>query len=86
MLFSYVSFFLQIKPVNTPCREAADECDFVEFCTGNESMCVPDTYARNGEPCASGDAFCYDGRCRSTNKHCSRLIGEGNDHSFPCSF
>ena len=49
-------------------------------------MCVPDTYARNGEPCASGDAFCYDGRCRSTNKHCSRLIGEGNDHSFPCSF
>ncbi|XP_070637558.1 disintegrin and metalloproteinase domain-containing protein 5-like isoform X2 [Bos indicus] len=67
----------QIKPVNTPCREAADECDFVEFCTGNESMCVPDTYARNGEPCASGDAFCYDGRCRSTNKHCSRLIGEG---------
>nr|XP_019808881.1 PREDICTED: disintegrin and metalloproteinase domain-containing protein 5-like [Bos indicus] len=66
-----------IKPVNTPCREAADECDFVEFCTGNESMCVPDTYARNGEPCASGDAFCYDGRCRSTNKHCSRLIGEG---------
>lgn len=79
-------FFLQIKPVNTPCREAADECDFVEFCTGNESMCVPDTYARNGEPCASGDAFCYDGRCRSTNKHCSRLIGEGNDHSFPCSF
>ncbi|XP_068826609.1 disintegrin and metalloproteinase domain-containing protein 5-like [Capricornis sumatraensis] len=67
----------KIKPVNTPCRKAVDECDFEEFCNGNESICVPDTYARNGETCESGDAYCYNGRCRSINKHCSRLIGEG---------
>ncbi|XDB65180.1 hypothetical protein ABFV05_018796 [Capra hircus] len=67
----------KIKPVNTPCRKAVDECDFEEFCNGNQSICVPDTYARNGETCESGDAYCYNGRCRSINKHCSRLIGEG---------
>ncbi|KAI4557032.1 hypothetical protein MJG53_018986 [Ovis ammon polii x Ovis aries] len=67
----------RIKPVNTLCRKAVDECDFEEFCNGNQSICAPDTYARNGETCESGDAYCYGGRCRSINKHCSRLIGEG---------
>ncbi|XP_069429046.1 disintegrin and metalloproteinase domain-containing protein 5-like [Ovis canadensis] len=67
----------KIKPVNTLCRKAVDECDFEEFCNGNQSICAPDTYARNGETCESGDAYCYGGRCRSINKHCSRLIGEG---------
>ncbi|OWK00271.1 hypothetical protein Celaphus_00019357, partial [Cervus elaphus hippelaphus] len=68
---------LNIKPVNTLCRKAADECDFEEFCNGNQSVCVPDTYARDGELCESGDAYCYKGRCRSVNRHqsmCGKLV------------
>ncbi|XP_060990670.1 disintegrin and metalloproteinase domain-containing protein 5-like [Dama dama] len=68
----------KIKPVNTLCRKAVDECDFEEFCNGNQPICVPDTYARDGELCESGDAYCYKGRCRSVNRQCSRVLGAGS--------
>ncbi|KAB0347986.1 hypothetical protein FD754_012843, partial [Muntiacus muntjak] len=68
----------KIKPLNTLCRKAVDECDFEEFCNGNQSVCVPDTYARDGELCESGDAYCYQGRCRSVNRQCSRVLGAGS--------
>ncbi|XP_059941954.1 disintegrin and metalloproteinase domain-containing protein 5-like isoform X8 [Mesoplodon densirostris] len=65
----------KIKPVNTPCRQPIDECDFLEFCDGNNAHCVPDTYARDGQSCDSGDSFCYRGRCRSFTRQCRKLIG-----------
>uniref|UniRef100_A0A8C6F2F4 Disintegrin domain-containing protein n=1 Tax=Monodon monoceros TaxID=40151 RepID=A0A8C6F2F4_MONMO len=65
----------KIKPVNTPCRQPVDECDFLEFCDGNNAHCVPDTYARDGQSCDSGDSFCYKGRCRSFTRQCRKLIG-----------
>ncbi|KAM9043534.1 disintegrin and metalloproteinase domain-containing protein 5-like [Megaptera novaeangliae] len=65
----------KIKPVNTPCRQPVDECDFLEFCDGNNAHCVPDTYARDGQSCDSGDSFCYEGRCRSFTRQCRKLIG-----------
>ncbi|XP_057553135.1 disintegrin and metalloproteinase domain-containing protein 5-like [Hippopotamus amphibius kiboko] len=65
----------KVKPVNTPCREPVDECDFLEFCNGNNSQCVPDTFARDGQRCDSGDSFCYGGRCRSFTRQCKQLIG-----------
>ncbi|XP_007933253.2 disintegrin and metalloproteinase domain-containing protein 5-like [Orycteropus afer afer] len=66
----------KIKPAGTLCRESIDkECDFVEYCNGINGLCVPDTYARNGQSCDSGDGFCYNAVCRSFNKQCQSLIG-----------
>ncbi|XP_037597499.1 putative disintegrin and metalloproteinase domain-containing protein 5 [Cebus imitator] len=66
------------KPVNTICRKSVDkECDFTEFCNGNLSQCMPDTYARNGEYCDSGAAYCFNGKCRSFDKQCEELLGKG---------
>uniref|UniRef100_A0A8C3VYF8 Disintegrin and metalloproteinase domain-containing protein 5-like n=1 Tax=Catagonus wagneri TaxID=51154 RepID=A0A8C3VYF8_9CETA len=74
-----------IKPVNVICRQAADECDFVEFCNGTFPHCVPDTFARNGQSCDSGFSYCYEGRCRSFNKQCRNLIGgDSRGASFTC--
>ncbi|CAO2611693.1 Disintegrin and metalloproteinase domain-containing protein 5 [Lemmus lemmus] len=66
-----------IKPINILCRKSADECDFPEYCNGNFSYCVRDTYMRDGEYCDSGQAFCYHGLCRTTDKQCINLLGKG---------
>jgi len=65
----------KLKPLGIQCRKSLDECDFPEYCDGVSSHCVPDTYARDGQSCDSGDAFCYGGRCRIHSKQCKDLIG-----------
>ncbi|CAK7296224.1 Disintegrin and metalloproteinase domain-containing protein 5 [Vulpes lagopus] len=75
----------KLRPGGIPCRKSLDECDFTEYCNGVSSHCVPDTYARNGQSCESGDAFCYEGRCRTANKQCKKLIGGASrGGSFAC--
>ncbi|KAM6221041.1 disintegrin and metalloproteinase domain-containing protein 5-like [Rhynchocyon petersi] len=66
----------KIKEAGVICRKAANEdCDFVEYCNGTSGVCVPDTYVRNGQSCGSGDAFCYEGKCRSFDSQCKNLFG-----------
>uniref|UniRef100_A0A8C7AZP8 Disintegrin and metalloproteinase domain-containing protein 5-like n=1 Tax=Neovison vison TaxID=452646 RepID=A0A8C7AZP8_NEOVI len=65
----------KLKPIGIQCRKSLDECDFPEYCNGVSSHCVPDTYARDGQSCDSGDAYCFGGRCRIHNKQCKDLIG-----------
>ncbi|XP_049722039.1 disintegrin and metalloproteinase domain-containing protein 5-like isoform X2 [Elephas maximus indicus] len=66
----------KIKPRGTLCRKSADkECDFNEYCNGDDSICVPDTYVHDGYFCDSGDGFCYKGRCRTFDKQCKSAIG-----------
>ncbi|XP_006860055.1 PREDICTED: disintegrin and metalloproteinase domain-containing protein 5-like [Chrysochloris asiatica] len=68
----------KIKPADVVCRPSVDkECDFTEYCNGTSGSCVPDTFARNGQYCDSGDAFCYQGKCRSFDRQCQALIGGG---------
>ncbi|XP_075413335.1 disintegrin and metalloproteinase domain-containing protein 18-like [Tenrec ecaudatus] len=68
----------ELSTAGTPCRESIDEeCDFTEYCNGTSINCVPDTYARNGHRCKSGAAYCYNGRCQTTDNQCADLLGEG---------
>ncbi|KAK7822999.1 hypothetical protein U0070_025816, partial [Myodes glareolus] len=72
-----------LKPINTLCRKSTGECDFPEFCNGSFSYCVHDTYLRDGEYCDSGQAFCYHGLCKTTDKQCINLLGKGKGHNAP---
>uniref|UniRef100_A0A667FTL1 Disintegrin domain-containing protein n=1 Tax=Lynx canadensis TaxID=61383 RepID=A0A667FTL1_LYNCA len=65
----------KLKSIGIQCRKSYDECDFTEYCNGVSPHCMPDTYARNGQSCDSGDSFCYKGRCRIFTKQCKELIG-----------
>nr|XP_045053068.2 disintegrin and metalloproteinase domain-containing protein 5 [Desmodus rotundus] len=66
----------KLKPGGTVCRKAVDiECDFTDYCNGYDSHCVPDTFVRNGKSCNSGEAHCFEGRCRTFDKQCKSLIG-----------
>ncbi|KAF6084372.1 hypothetical protein HJG60_008641 [Phyllostomus discolor] len=67
----------KLKPGGTLCRKAIDaECDFTDYCNGYAPHCVPDTFARNGQSCHSGEAHCFEGRCRTFDKQCKTLIGK----------
>ncbi|XP_048186482.1 disintegrin and metalloproteinase domain-containing protein 5-like [Perognathus longimembris pacificus] len=69
----------KLQSVNMLCRKSVDpECDFDEFCNGNQSDCVPDTFVRNGQYCANDKAYCYNGACRSFDEQCKRLLGEAS--------
>uniref|UniRef100_UPI001659F3C1 disintegrin and metalloproteinase domain-containing protein 18-like n=1 Tax=Halichoerus grypus TaxID=9711 RepID=UPI001659F3C1 len=68
----------EISVAGTPCRKSIDqECDFTEYCNGTSSNCVPDTYASNGMLCRLGTAYCYNGRCQTTDNQCAQIFGEG---------
>ncbi|XP_006164805.1 disintegrin and metalloproteinase domain-containing protein 5-like isoform X2 [Tupaia chinensis] len=69
----------KFKPINTLCRKSMDEdCDFPEYCNATLPHCGPNTFARNGQSCMSGEAFCYDGTCRTFDKQCKALVGGGS--------
>nr|XP_044606772.1 putative disintegrin and metalloproteinase domain-containing protein 5 isoform X1 [Equus asinus] len=73
----------KIKPANIRCRKSFDaDCDFPEYCNGITPHCGPDTFARNGQSCDSGQAYCYEGRCRMFNAQCTDLIG-GDSRGAP---
>ncbi|XP_047573114.1 disintegrin and metalloproteinase domain-containing protein 18 isoform X1 [Lutra lutra] len=68
----------EIAVAGIPCRKSVDqECDFTEYCNGTSSNCVPDTYASNGMLCSLGTAYCYKGRCQTTDNQCAQVLGEG---------
>ncbi|KAI4529568.1 hypothetical protein MG293_020246 [Ovis ammon polii] len=75
----------QISVAGTPCRKSVDpECDFTEYCNGTSSNCVPDTYAMNGQLCRLGNAYCYNGRCQTTDNQCAEICNNlGNCHCIP---
>ncbi|XP_066093601.1 disintegrin and metalloproteinase domain-containing protein 5-like [Saccopteryx bilineata] len=75
----------KLKPAGVLCRKSHDECDFTEFCDGKQPHCVPDTYKYDGTSCNSGDSFCYEGKCKSTDKQCQKLIGgDSKGAPFAC--
>ncbi|XP_074061856.1 disintegrin and metalloproteinase domain-containing protein 1-like [Macrotis lagotis] len=61
----------------TLCRPSMDECDLPEYCNGTSMWCQPDTYKQDGTPCQV-EGYCYQGRCRSLEKQCVEVFGEGS--------
>ncbi|CAD7680310.1 unnamed protein product [Nyctereutes procyonoides] len=66
----------QISTKGTVCRESKDPCDFPEFCDGIHEYCVPDVQSADLEPCNNNTAYCYEGKCRDTDKQCAELFGK----------
>ncbi|XP_062932802.1 LOW QUALITY PROTEIN: disintegrin and metalloproteinase domain-containing protein 18-like [Cynocephalus volans] len=68
----------ELSVAGTPCRKSMDpECDFIEYCNGTSANCVPDTYAFDGHVCRLGTAYCYNGRCQTTDNQCAKTFGKG---------
>uniref|UniRef100_A0A1B0C3F3 Peptidase M12B domain-containing protein n=1 Tax=Glossina palpalis gambiensis TaxID=67801 RepID=A0A1B0C3F3_9MUSC len=72
------------KIASTLCRNAENECDLPEYCTGESEYCPIDVFKRDTEECDNGQAYCYEGNCRSHSHQCRILWGPTGENSEPC--
>ncbi|XP_062387304.1 disintegrin and metalloproteinase domain-containing protein 11-like isoform X2 [Sardina pilchardus] len=60
------------------CRDAVNECDISETCTGDSRQCPPNVHKLNGYMCDAGQGRCYGGRCKTRDSQCWRLWGHSS--------
>ncbi|KAG7459714.1 hypothetical protein MATL_G00213570 [Megalops atlanticus] len=64
------------------CREAVNECDVPETCTGDSSQCPHNVHKLDGYMCDSNQGRCYGGRCRTRDGQCRGLWGHDSADRF----
>ncbi|XP_055377516.1 putative uncharacterized protein DDB_G0277255 isoform X2 [Condylostylus longicornis] len=72
------------KAAGIKCRSAQSECDLPEYCTGEAEYCPTDVYKRDAIECDNGNAYCYQGTCRSRTAQCKILWGPSGQSSDYC--
>uniref|UniRef100_A0A1I8MK41 Uncharacterized protein n=1 Tax=Musca domestica TaxID=7370 RepID=A0A1I8MK41_MUSDO len=72
------------KMAGTQCRNSENECDLPEYCTGESEYCPQDVFKRDTEECDGGQAYCFQGNCRSHSYQCRVLWGPTGENSEPC--
>uniref|UniRef100_A0A8C5B887 ADAM metallopeptidase domain 11 n=1 Tax=Gadus morhua TaxID=8049 RepID=A0A8C5B887_GADMO len=64
------------------CREAVNDCDIPETCTGDSSQCPHNVHKLDGYMCDSSQGRCYAGRCRTRDAQCRGLWGYNSADRF----
>ncbi|KAJ4431295.1 hypothetical protein ANN_19892 [Periplaneta americana] len=59
------------------CRDAANECDLPEHCSGENGQCPMDIHKKNGNPCGTNTGYCFNGVCPTLNIQCEQIWGYG---------
>lgn len=72
------------KTAGTNCRPSENECDLSEYCTGESEYCPTNVFKRDTESCDGGNAYCYQGTCRSRSNQCRILWGPSGESSEHC--
>uniref|UniRef100_A0A3Q0RV04 ADAM metallopeptidase domain 22 n=1 Tax=Amphilophus citrinellus TaxID=61819 RepID=A0A3Q0RV04_AMPCI len=58
------------------CRDAVNDCDIPERCTGNSSQCPPNVHKMDGYTCEKDQGRCFNGRCKTKDRQCKYIWGE----------
>ncbi|KAK7940110.1 hypothetical protein WMY93_003436 [Mugilogobius chulae] len=64
------------------CRDAVNDCDIPETCTGDSSQCPHNVHKLDGYTCDSTQGRCYGGRCRTRDGQCKGLWGYSSADRF----
>uniref|UniRef100_A0A8C7MB62 ADAM metallopeptidase domain 22 n=1 Tax=Oncorhynchus kisutch TaxID=8019 RepID=A0A8C7MB62_ONCKI len=57
------------------CREAVNDCDIPENCTGNSSQCPPNVHKMDGYSCEKEQGYLYTWvQCNKQDVHCGYLL------------
>uniref|UniRef100_A0A8C9LAT7 ADAM metallopeptidase domain 22 n=1 Tax=Pavo cristatus TaxID=9049 RepID=A0A8C9LAT7_PAVCR len=78
----------RFEPKGVLCREAVNDCDIAENCTGNSSQCSPNIHKMDGYSCDNRQGICFGGRCKTRDRQCKYIWGENRtegsspEHSF----
>ena len=65
----------RFRPSTYRCRAATGECDISEYCSGVSGNCPANLVKNSGTACLSGQAYCWDGECRTITKQCQTVWG-----------
>ncbi|KAM9436610.1 disintegrin and metalloproteinase domain-containing protein 22 isoform 3-T3 [Clarias gariepinus] len=66
----------QMEFTGVICREAVNDCDIPENCTGNSSQCPPNVHKMDGYTCEKDQGRCFNGRCKTKDRQCKYIWGE----------
>uniref|UniRef100_A0A3Q4GW85 ADAM metallopeptidase domain 22 n=1 Tax=Neolamprologus brichardi TaxID=32507 RepID=A0A3Q4GW85_NEOBR len=58
------------------CRDAVNDCDIPEICSGNSSQCPPNVHKMDGYTCEKDQGRCFSGRCKTKDRQCKFIWGE----------
>uniref|UniRef100_A0A8C4Y797 ADAM metallopeptidase domain 22 n=1 Tax=Gopherus evgoodei TaxID=1825980 RepID=A0A8C4Y797_9SAUR len=58
------------------CRDAVNDCDIPENCSGNSSQCSPNMHKMDGYSCDNKQGICFGGRCKTRDRQCKYIWGE----------
>ncbi|KAG7227940.1 hypothetical protein INR49_013734 [Caranx melampygus] len=64
------------------CRDAVNDCDIPETCTGDSSQCPHNVHKLDGYMCDAGQGRCYGGRCKTRDGQCRTLWGYNSADRF----
>ncbi|XP_036184165.1 disintegrin and metalloproteinase domain-containing protein 22 isoform X3 [Myotis myotis] len=66
----------KFQPMGTVCREAVNDCDIRESCSGNSSQCAPNIHKMDGYSCDGVQGICFGGRCKTRDRQCKYIWGQ----------
>ncbi|XP_053326886.1 disintegrin and metalloproteinase domain-containing protein 23 [Spea bombifrons] len=62
-------------PREYDCRNAVNDCDITEYCTGDSGQCPPNLHKQDGYSCDSNQGRCYNGECKTRDNQCKHIWG-----------
>ncbi|KAM8825713.1 disintegrin and metalloproteinase domain-containing protein 22 isoform 1-T1 [Synchiropus picturatus] len=66
----------QMEFAGVVCREAVNDCDIPENCTGISSQCPQNVHKMDGYTCEKDQGRCFNGHCKTKDRQCKYLWGE----------
>ncbi|CAI9608180.1 unnamed protein product [Staurois parvus] len=63
-------------PREYECRNAVNDCDITEQCTGDSGQCPPNLRKQDGYACDSNQGRCYNGECKTRDNQCKHIWGQ----------
>ncbi|XP_049624901.1 disintegrin and metalloproteinase domain-containing protein 22 isoform X5 [Suncus etruscus] len=66
----------KFQPMGTVCRDAVNDCDISETCSGNSSQCAPNIHKMDGYSCDGVQGICFGGRCKTRDRQCKYIWGQ----------
>ncbi|XP_039326039.1 disintegrin and metalloproteinase domain-containing protein 23 isoform X4 [Saimiri boliviensis] len=65
----------KFQPRGYECRDAVNECDITEYCTGDSGQCPPNLHKQDGYACNQNQGRCYNGECKTRDNQCQYIWG-----------
>ncbi|XP_038643331.1 disintegrin and metalloproteinase domain-containing protein 23-like isoform X1 [Scyliorhinus canicula] len=57
------------------CRDAVNDCDIAEYCTGDSGQCAPNLHKQDGYSCDLSQGRCFSGECKTRDNQCKLIWG-----------